>query len=418
MNIKTSKLLCAALVLFLLKGVQAAEPATFTLVVEKPEHGSLSFTPAVPMDGKVAAGTSIKVHATAEKGYALDSLFTAVKGMFGRDYTESRTADFTVVADKDKIVSALFLPVQQLSGWHEIQDVVYAKPGVKALKYDVFAPEAAKGLPMVVIIHGGGWRSNTEDIMRGMAREIVRGSRYVAVSIDYRWLSTGDGDSKGNSMADLIDDVFGALAHIQEHAVEYGGDPQSIAVTGDSAGGHLAAVTGTMVDKIGSGGFGKQKDVFEFMPSYLPKGKTAEQVRSSLTSAIRVVAPSYGIFAAASASERVGLQSGADPAVADASWDAAIAPQSHVPAAAQHKIPHYLIRGSIDPLISAKMVQDYATALKAQGQNVKQVEVDGASHAFYDWKPDQQTRDTFAKYGVPYVHDMLSFFDGVFYPGR
>ena len=43
-----------------------------------------------------------------------------------------------------------------------------------------------------------------------------------------------DGDAVPNTMADLIGDVFGAIAHIQEHA-EYGGDPNKIAVTGDSA---------------------------------------------------------------------------------------------------------------------------------------------------------------------------------------
>lgn len=40
---------------------------------------------------------------------------------------------------------------------------------------------------------------------------------------------------------------------------------------------------------------------------------------------------------------------------------------------------------------------------------------DGASHAFFDWKPDQRTKDTFAKYGVPYAADMMRFFDEVFY---
>ena len=41
--------------------------------------------------------------------------------------------------------------------------------------------------------------------------------------------------------------------------------------------------------------------------------------------------------------------------------------------------------------------------------------VEGASHAFFDWKPDQRTKDTFAKYGVPYAAKMQQFFDEVFY---
>ena len=57
-------------------------------------------------------------------------------------------------------------------------------------------------------------------------------------------------------MANLIEDVFGGLAHIQEHAKEYGADSSRIAVTGDSAGGHLSAVASLMPNRIGNGGFG------------------------------------------------------------------------------------------------------------------------------------------------------------------
>jgi acetyl esterase len=392
--------------------IDAADTTYSTLTVEQPEHGSLTFTPAVPENGEVAIGTRVSVRADAEAGYALDTIWEAVPGQFGRMYTESRSADYAFVVDRDKVVSALFLPEAELTGLHEIQDIVFAQPGVKALKYDVFAPANAQGLPVVIIIHGGGWRTNSEDIMRGMAREIAKSGRYVAVSMDYRWAGTADGDAAGNTMADLIGDVFGGLAHIQEHAVEYGGDPQRIAVTGDSAGGHLAAVAATMNDRIGSRGFGITPGIFEFLPSYLPAGATPEQVRARLASAIKAAAPSYGVFADAAEGE-VGLEHYADPAVADASWAAAIAPIHHIPAAAVRAVPHYLIRGTVDPLISLKMVQDYEEALKAQGQTVKHVEVEGASHAFFDWKPDAETRATFEQYGVPYIHDMLIFFDEV-----
>ena len=53
-------------------------------------------------------------------------------------------------------------------------------------------------------------------------------------------------------MADLIDDVFGGIAHIIEHATEYGGDPARIGVTGDSAGGHLSAAASLMTNMIGA----------------------------------------------------------------------------------------------------------------------------------------------------------------------
>lgn len=41
--------------------------------------------------------------------------------------------------------------------------------------------------------------------------------------------------------------------------------------------------------------------------------------------------------------------------------------------------------------------------------------VEDAGHAFFDWKPDRETKDIFAQYGVPYAADMMRFFDEVFY---
>ena len=50
-------------------------------------------------------------------------------------------------------------------------------PCVKKLKYDVYSPVGAKKLPIVVIIHGGGWSSNTEEVMRGLSRDLVSGGK-------------------------------------------------------------------------------------------------------------------------------------------------------------------------------------------------------------------------------------------------
>jgi acetyl esterase/lipase len=321
------------------------------------------------------------------------------------------TPVFKVTIDQDKSIGASFIEKKRLQGFSVIQNVVYAQPGVKRLKYDVFTPDGAEKLPCIVIIHGGGWSTNTEDIMRGLARELVRDGDYVAFSIDYRWMNKLDGDETPNTMADLIEDVFGAIAHIQEHAGNYGADPTRIAVTGDSAGGHLSAVAANMGNKIGDGGFGKIPGVFEFLPSYMPEGKTVEQVRREITRAVQVAAPSYGVFGGSLLQDYAGDQG-------DESWLEAISPLRNIPGVNVRAVPQYLSRGKNDMLITDETLWSYADALKAAGQTVKYVEVDGASHAFFDWKPDVQTKATFARFGVPYAGDMKAFFDSVFYPGR
>ncbi len=47
---------------------------------------------------------------------------------------------------------------------------------------------------------------------------------------------------------------LGAIAHIQEHAAQYGGDASRLAVTGDSAGGHLSEAAEHYLPLIGNGG--------------------------------------------------------------------------------------------------------------------------------------------------------------------
>ncbi len=44
------------------------------------------------------------------------------------------------------------------------------------------------------------------------------GGGYVVCSIDYRWIKNLEGDEEPNTMPDLIEVVYGAVTHIQEHA--------------------------------------------------------------------------------------------------------------------------------------------------------------------------------------------------------
>jgi len=77
-------------------------------------------------------------------------------------------------------------------------------------------------------------------------------------------------------------------------------------------------------------------------------------------------------------------------------------------------VPQFLTRGTRDPLITDAAVKEYADALVQAGQRVEYVQVGGASHAFFDWKPDDRTKATFAQYGVYYAQAMKAFFESVF----
>jgi len=390
----------------------AAGTTFFAVKVDAPQNGAIEINPPIPEDHKVVAGTVLKIKATPAPGFALDSGYYWTASKSGM-YFEFPTPAFEVTIDKNTTVGASFIEKKALKGFKAINNVIYAQPGVKALKYDVYSPNGARNLPCIVIIHGGGWSVNCEDVMRGLARELVRGGKYVVASVDYRWIGTQDGDTKPVSMADIIEDVYGAIAHIQEHAKEYGADPTRLAVTGDSAGGHLSAAAINLAGHIGDGGFGVKEGVYEFKPTYLPAGKTAAQVRAEIVQAIKAAAPSYGVFSSDSLggwSRRGGAGGQSDAAIK------AISPQDNIPNLKERAVPQFLLRGTVDTLIQNRAVQAYADALMAAGQTVEYVQVPGAAHAFLDWKPDPLVKDTFKRFGAPYAAKMEEFFNGVFYP--
>lgn len=397
----------SGLVLFMVTGNLIGQAETYNVVLDELQNGSIKLEPAIPADGKVKVGTVITVTAIPDAGFTLDAGYYSIPGRWGAMYHETMITPFTVTIDRDKHIGASFIETSEVDHLNVIQNVVYAKPGKKTLKYDVYSPKGAKDLPIIVIIHGGGWSSNDEDVMRGMARELTRDGKYVVCSIDYRWAQKLDGDETNNTMADLIGDVYGAVAHIMEHAAEYGGDPSTILLTGDSAGGHLSAACADMPNKIGIGGFGTAPGVFEFMPSYVPENKTVDQLRSEMMTAIKAAAPSYGVFGGDL------LNHYSDDPSADDSWKEAIAPLSNIPVASEREVPQYLIRGTLDPLIKDEAVKEYVDALVKAGHRVEYVQVGGASHAFFDWKPDPRVKVTFKKYGIYYCQEMEAFFNSV-----
>ena len=89
--------------------------------------------------------------------------------------------------------------------------------------------------PVLFQIPGGAWTTGNK---RGQAHPLMSHLAelgWICVAINYR-------HSPRNTWPDHIVDVKRALAWVKTHIPEYGGDPNFIAITGGSAGGHLSAL--------------------------------------------------------------------------------------------------------------------------------------------------------------------------------
>lgn len=103
----------------------------------------------------------------------------------------------------------------------------------------VYVPrEAAAGelLPVLVYYHGGGFVIGSLDSYDSLCRAIANRADCIVVSVDYRL-------APEHKFPAAVDDCCAALDWVEAMAEELGGDPDRIAIGGDSAGGNLAAVT-------------------------------------------------------------------------------------------------------------------------------------------------------------------------------
>ncbi|MCP5539776.1 MAG: alpha/beta hydrolase [Akkermansiaceae bacterium] len=130
------------------------------------------------------------------------------------------------------------LPESLIASLEAHPDLTYASYGERELKLDLFRPkERGEPLPAIVCIHGGGWFQGDRSSMTNLAQALAaRG--FVAVTISYRL----SGEAKFPA---AIQDCKAAVRWLRANAADYGIDPAHIAVTGLSAGGHLAALLAT-----------------------------------------------------------------------------------------------------------------------------------------------------------------------------
>jgi len=124
-------------------------------------------------------------------------------------------------------------------------EIVYRHDGGRAPRLDLYVPTdpiPTGGRPALIAIHGGGWCGGRKDGYGRLAAVFAQHG-YVVAAIGYRLATPKEPAWPAN-----LDDCRAAVRWVRRHAADYGIDPDRISALGASAGGHLAALLGTMPD--------------------------------------------------------------------------------------------------------------------------------------------------------------------------
>lgn len=262
-----------------------------------------------------------------------------------------------------------------------ISDVPYG-PGGQAHLLDIWRPASRVGnpAPVLVQIPGGAWTMNDKrgQAYAQMARMVDLG--WICVAVNYR-------RSPRHSWPAHIVDIKRALAWVRRNISDYGGDPDFIALTGGSAGGHLCALTALTADQ----------------PVLQPGFEDTD-------TNVQAAVPYYGVYDLTRVDnmhtmmlpflERVVFKSRFtdDPARFESA-----SPIFHVNKSAP---PFFVLHGDRDPIVPSSQAQRFCTALRDAGvETVCHAEIPNAAHAF----------DTATSVRSHVVADAVAAFLGIVY---
>jgi acetyl esterase len=142
-------------------------------------------------------------------------------------------------AEARAVIRSRFVPPAKPQQVAEVRDDMAEGPGAD-IPVRVYRPESRDtSLPILIYAHGGGFVFCDLDSHDALCRDIANRIPAVVVSVDYRL-------APEHRWPAAADDVYAVIRWAARNASDLGGDPDRLAVGGDSAGGNLAAVTALM----------------------------------------------------------------------------------------------------------------------------------------------------------------------------
>ena len=288
-------------------------------------------------------------------------LGAALRRALGQDYRSG------IAVERQRVLADEINPREWLQpfrykreGVRKHSHISYGDSGKRNL-LDIYHPQQSRegGFPVLLQVHGGAWMigEKEQQALPLMYHMSQRG--WLCVAINYRL------SPKAAFPAHIID-VKKAIAWIREHIAEYGGNPDYIAITGGSAGGHLSALAALTPNRE------------EWQPGF-------ENVDTTVQAAV----PFYGVFDFLdrfNIRAKMSMEQMMADKVLQCSrqenpqlWSS-VSPLDHISADAP---PMFVVQGTHDSLVWVEEARAFVSALQAvASQPVAYAELPGAQHAF------------------------------------
>lgn len=223
---------------------------------------------------------------------------------------------------------------------------------------ELWIPKSGRSHPVVVLIHGGCWRADLPgvELMDYMAADL-RDRGYAVWNLEYRRIGHAGGGYPGT-----FQDIAAGLDHLRALGPQYGLDLRRVAVSGHSAGGHLALWV-------------------------------AARDRLPSTSPLRILAPLpiRGVVSLAGVADlRAYRETGPDACGGPSTIDELVGVQGRddrnlfadtsPPALLPLGDRQIVVSGAVDHIVPPRFGQDYAAAAVSAGDPATSVVLEGAGH--------------------------------------
>jgi acetyl esterase/lipase len=291
-----------------------------------------------------------------------------VKGIVERALADALGSDYLAQLDPAPSKADLTTPWRQvLAPWRtghpdvkRTRNIVYtgnAEAGRREL-LDIYEPvEPGRGRPVLLQIHGGGWVIGKKDEQGLPLMNHLSARGWVCVAPNYPL-------SPKATWPDHLIAIKKSIKWIRENIAEYGGDPSFIAVTGGSAGGHLAAMVALTPND----------------PQYQPGFEDVDTT-------VRACVPFYGAYDLANvletkAGEREYQHFLSKTVFKNRDRDVARS-ASPLTLARPDAPPFFVIHGAHDSLVNVNEARELVRRLRERSNStVAYAELPGAQHAF------------------------------------